>query len=215
LREIADGIWHWTAFRETIGLDVSSYWIEPARAVIDPMVPPDAGLDWWEERGVRPECMVLTIGLHYRQADRFAERFGCPVLVARAAQHRFEGDDREVRMFDFGDEVAPGITAIEVDAIAPDETALHISHGGGAVAIADGVVRMGAGGQLSFVPDFLMGDDAAQVKDGLLSAFRGLLELDFETLLLAHGDPIAGHGKEALREFVASPVEMTDFDLPS
>jgi hypothetical protein len=29
-----------------------------------------------------------------------------------------------------------------------------------------------------------------------------LLELEFDALLLAHGDPILGDGKEALRKFV-------------
>ena len=31
----------------------------------------------------------------------------------------------------------------------------------------------------------------------------GLLERDFEHLLFAHGDPIVGNGKTALRAFVA------------
>jgi hypothetical protein len=32
-----------------------------------------------------------------------------------------------------------------------------------------------------------------------------LLELEFDCLLLAHGEPLVGGGKRALREFVASP----------
>ena len=37
-----------------------------------------------------------------------------------------------------------------------------------------------------------------------LAAYERLLALDFDTLLLAHGDPIAGGGKDALRSFVES-----------
>jgi glyoxylase-like metal-dependent hydrolase (beta-lactamase superfamily II) len=87
----------------------------------------------------------------------------------------------------------------EVDAICPDETALHIpAHR--ALACADGVVQWGSP-ELTFVPDFLM-DDPEQTKAGLRAAYRRLLELDFDTLLLAHGEPLAGDGKRALREFV-------------
>jgi len=45
-------------------------------------------------------------------------------------------------------------------------------------------------------------DDPEQTKAGLRAAYRRLLELDFDTLLLAHGEPLAGDGKRALREFV-------------
>ena len=203
MKEISDGIWHWTAFRATIGMDVSSYWIEPAGIVIDPMAPPDAGLDWWDGRDVQPQQVVLTIGLHWRDSDEFAERFGVPVRAPAAAAHRFEEDDREWQRYEPGDELAPGVTAVEVGAIAPDETALHIAHGPGAVAIADGLIKADGEGSLEFVPDFLMGDDPETVKTGLRDSLRGLLERDWDALLLAHGDPVASGGRRALEEFLS------------
>ena len=205
MQEIRPGIWHWTAFRETIGQEVHSHWIEPAGIVLDPMVPPDVGLDWWDGRDVQPQQIVLTIGLHWRESDEFRARFGnIPVRCAPAALDRFEGTDRQAQKFEFGDEIAPGVTALEVGGIAPDETALHIEHGGGAIAIADGVIRTAAGGPLDFVPDFLMGDDPDAVKAALIDSFRELLTRDFDTLLMAHGEPIVGGARSALREFVES-----------
>ena len=59
------------------------------------------------------------------------------------------------------------------------------------------------GGPLAFVPDFLMGDDPEGVKAGLTTAFERLLELDFDHVLLAHGEPLVGDGSERLRAFVA------------
>lgn len=38
----------------------------------------------------------------------------------------------------------------------------------------------------------------------LTSAFAALLELEFDTLLFAHGDPLVSGGRQALREFVAA-----------
>jgi hypothetical protein len=200
--EIAPGIFHWTAFRESIGMDVHSYWIEPAGIALDPMVPPE-GLDWWDDRDIKPQQVVLTIGLHWRESQEFVDRFGCDVRVAQPGLERFEGTDREAIPFDFGDEVAAGVTAVEIGALAPDETALHIAHGGGALAFADGLIRASGGGApLTFVPDYLMGDDPEKVKEGLIDSFRGLLTRDFDALLMAHGEPIATGGKKALTDFV-------------
>jgi hypothetical protein len=36
---------------------------------------------------------------------------------------------------------------------------------------------------------------------GLRDSYRRLLELEFEHLLLAHGEPLASGGRDALREF--------------
>jgi len=202
MRELLPGIWHWTAFYDAIGMDVHSYWIEPAGIVLDPMVPDDVGLDWWEEREIQPQQVVLTIGLHWRHSDQFASRWGIPIVVPRPALHRYEGTDRDPETFEWGDEVAPGVTAVEIDAIAPDECALHIDQGDGVVAIADGLIRKSAGGPLTFVPDGLIGDNPETVKAGLRDAFRGLLERDWDTMLMAHGEPIVGGAQQALKDFL-------------
>ena len=201
MREISDGIWHWTALHEGIGIDVSSYWIERAGIVLDPMVPPDDGLEWWDDRDVQPQQIVLTIGLHWRHCEQFRDRWDIPVRVPRAALDRYEGTDREAAPYEWGEEVGPGVMAVEVGAIAPDEAALHITHGDGAVAIADGVIRGPAGSPLGFVPDELM-DEPEKVKAGLRDAFRGLLTREWDTMLLAHGDPIVGEAQKALRDFL-------------
>ncbi len=100
--------------------------------------------------------------------------------------------------FDFGDDVAPGVEALEVGAICPDESALLIADAGG-LSIADGIRHYG--GVMSFFSDSLLGDDPEGVKGGLREAYSRLLDRDFDNLLFAHGDPIIGGGKRALREF--------------
>ena len=45
-------------------------------------------------------------------------------------------------------------------------------------------------------------DDPEQTKAGLRAAFAKLLELDFDRLALAHGQPILTGGKQALATFV-------------
>src|SRR3712207_7652035 len=60
----------------------------------------------------------------------------------------------------FRSEIAPGVTALEVGGIAPDDTALYIAHGDGVLSIGDAVIRIG--GRLGFVPDFLWGDPQSE-----------------------------------------------------
>src|SRR4051794_10286168 len=204
MRELIDGIWHWTSFRDSIGQDVSSYWVEPAGVLIDPMVPRDVGLEWWEGRAAEPQQIVLTIGLHWRDSDLFVDHFGIPVRAPAAARERYDRDgvDRPFEKYEPGDTLAPGVDAVSVGAIAPDESALHIAHGPGAVAIADGLIRAPRTAALAFVPDFLMGEQPDRVKDGLRDSFRGLLTRDWDAILLAHGDPIPSEGQTALRNFL-------------
>jgi hypothetical protein len=203
MQEIAPGIFHWTAFRETIRQPVHSYYVPGSAALIDPMEP-EEGLDWFAER-TPPERILLTNRHHYRHSGRFVDRFGSHVLCHKSGLHEFAGGPA-VKGFEFGDEVAPGITAHEVDAICPEESAFHIEAGGGAISVADGVVEWPGRPGLSFVPDNLLGDDAEGVKDALRAAYGRLAdELEFEILLMAHGNPVIGGARETLRQFADDP----------
>jgi hypothetical protein len=117
-----------------------------------------------------------------------------------------------VRGFHAGEVLPGGIESHEVGVLCPDETALRfdLAGGGACLAIADGVVRIGeearGDGPLTFVPDTLIADEPAKVesvKRGLREAYRGLCDLEWDTLLLAHGHPLVGEGKEKLRDFAA------------
>lgn len=196
MEEIAPGIWHWTALHPHIKIDVSSYYLPGEGVLIDPIAPSE-GLDWFAEHGP-PTDVLLTNRHHFRSSALFADRFGATVHCVREGMHEFTGGER-VEPFDFGDELPGGVIAHAVGAICPDETALHIpAHD--ALALADGAVRLEAGGPLMFVPDAYM-DEPARTKEGLREAYRRLARLDFEHLLLAHGEPFVGDGREALAAF--------------
>jgi hypothetical protein len=203
VREILPGLFHWTARHPRIGIVVSSYWVENGGVLLDPLVPPDVGLEWFASRSPAPSAIVLSNRHHYRQSDLFAEQFGCAVRCVSAGLHEFTHGER-VEPFEFGDELPGGLVAVQIDAICPDETALY-SPARRWIEFADGVVRGGPHGardELGFVADGLM-DDPPLTKQRLLEAFaRTLEELEFEHVLLAHGDPLVGNGRDALRELV-------------
>lgn len=198
MNEIIPGVWHWTAFHEGIGSDVSSYMVERASALIDPMLPED-GVEAF--RGREPEVILLTNRHHYRHSDRIVEEFGCPVLCHEAGLHEFEGGP-PVQGFAFGDDVADGVLALEVGALTPEETAFHIDAGPRALSFGDALVNVPDSG-LTFVPDKYIGDDPEAVKEGLREAFRRLLAHDFDALLVAHGAPMPSRGKATLLQFAA------------
>ena len=187
MEEIALGLWHWTALRETIGKEVSSYYLAAERVVIDPMLPADRP-DWF-----RPEHAILTCRHHSRDTWNL----GLAPWVVEQGAHELDGRG-QFRTYAWGDELPGGIVACEVDALSPDETALHIpAHR--ALAVGDGVVRWEGIAGLTFVPDFLM-DDPEETRAGLRRAYGSLLdELEFDHLLLAHGNPVVGDAEEQLR----------------
>lgn len=199
MHEVVAGIYHWSAFHENIGQDAHSYYAVGARALIDPMPPPGEGLEWLRDEP-RPERIVMSQRHHWRACAQFAEQFGIPILCQEDGAAELE-PGREVQTFAFGTEPAPGIKAYEIWPGWPGETALHIS-AAGALALADAVIR-GDDGALAFVPDPLLGDDPDEARAGLGGGLARLArELEFDTLLLAHGEPRAHGGREELLAFL-------------
>ena len=191
MKEIAPGLFDWTAFNEGIGQDVHSHYARDPGVLIDPM-PADARLPG------EPRLVVLTNRHHLRHAADY----GWPIRCHEAGLHEFEGSGVDVEGFAFGEELAPGVRALEVGVLCPEETALHLAIGDGFLALADAIIR-DEQGRLAFVPDFLLGDDPAAVRAGLVDAFERLLEdEDFDGLLLAHGDPTPSGGRAELGAFL-------------
>lgn len=191
--EIVPGIVSWETHHEGIGYPIRSHWLVGEKVVIDPRVP-EGGLDAFADDP--PEHALLSNRHHHRHAARFRERFGTAVRCHEAGMHEF-GEGEEVEPFAFG-EAWNGVTAVEVGAICPEETALH-APARSALAIGDAIVNHG---ELGFVPEQYLGDDPEGVKAAIRAAARRLLDLEWTHLLLAHGDPIVDDGKARLAEFL-------------
>lgn len=198
VREIVPGLFHWTALHPKIRIEVSSYYLEAAGVLLDPLIPA-AGLDWFRTHG-EPRHVLLTNRHHYRHSAAFAEAFGCTVWCNEEGMHEFSHDEK-VQAFRVGDVLPGDIESHEVGVLCPDETALRLPVEGGALAVADGVVRV-EDGPLTFVPDSLIGKEPEKVKRGLKAAYARLLALSFDHVLLAHGQPWVGGAKQALRRFL-------------
>lgn len=201
MQEILPGIFHWTRAHPKIGIHVSSYYLEPERALIDPLIP-EEGLELFADRP--PANIYLSIRHHYRHCAEFAERFGCEVWCVEQGMHEFTHGEI-VRSFEFGDTLPGNVRAVEIGSICRDEGALYIEREDGCVVLADGCVKL-EDGPLQFVPDSLLGDDPEGVKEGLRTAYRRLLDdYSFRHVLLSHGGPLIAEGREQLAEFARVP----------
>jgi hypothetical protein len=194
IEEILPGVHHWTQVHPRIQARVHSHLVEPSGTVIDPLVP-DEGIDWFDGRGVRR--VVLSNRHHLRQAELFADRFDCSILCHESGLREFERGPL-VEGFPFEAHLADDVTALEMDAICSDDTALHIDAGDGALLFADAIVNRDG---LGFVSDSLIGDDPADVKRRVRERAATLCGRAFDHLLFAHSKPLIGGGKRALRRF--------------
>jgi hypothetical protein len=192
MQEITPEIRHWTAVHPNIGWVVSSYWLPGLRVLLDPLEVPEEVADVDE--------IVLSNRHHRRSAFEARERFGAVVRVPRVGLHEFEGDP--VEPYDFGEALVGGaVTAYQVTELWPDDAALHIPSLE-ALAIADTVLN--ENDRLQFMPDVCFDDATAErrsIREGLA---RLAEELQFTHLLLAHGAPLVGDGRDRLREFAAA-----------
>lgn len=197
MREILPGVWHWAAEHPEIHHDVSSYYLEDARAVLDPQLG-DEGIDALADRAV--EQVILTNRLHGRDTAEVVEAFGARVRVPRAGLDHFSDRPYAVEPYSPGDEIAPGVEALALAAISPDDGALHIHAGPGALHFADGLL-LHEDGELSLMADELM-DDPEAVARKTFDHLQEFVELDFEALLFAHSEPLLEGGRDQLAYFV-------------
>lgn len=201
--EILPGIWHWTAPNPKIGgFPVSSFWLDGPGVFIDPILPEDAGIEWFAARPTPPTAIVLANRHHNRNSDRIVERFGCRMYVPNAGLHAYTSGE-PVTGYGPGDALPAGLVPFVIDALSPDEDGLFLESAS-AIWVADTIVRSPTdpAGRIGWVSDSLM-DAPDETKRGLLDAFARILsDYEFEHLLLAHGLPLIGNGRAELEQLV-------------
>ncbi len=182
LREIVPGLWCWSALHEEWKVDFSccAWKGEDGLVLVDP-VELDAACRTRLEKVGKPVAVLLTNQNHERDADRFRKRYGIKIHVHRDAVPGIEITPDE--FFCDGATVPGGLKVVHLPGASPSESAFYSAANGGMVLAGDVVVNGKSG--LSFLPD----DYCQDSKQNRESA-RKLLKLQFETLTVAHGDPI-------------------------
>lgn len=192
-RELAPGLWRWTAphpdWEADAEPDSPADWERdvgcvlyetPAAAVfVDPLVPEDADAFWsWSDERVagRPVRVLTTVRWHRRSRAAFVARYGASLSRARGG-------------------LPEGVEAFAL--AGADETVFWLPD---PRALVPGDRLLGArGGGLRVCPDSWLSYLPNPIGvDGLKAALRPLLDLPIERVLVSHGEPLLADGHAAL-----------------
>jgi hypothetical protein len=209
--ELTEGLWRWTARHPEwhpgeFGAEVASF---AARAgddttlLIDPLLPPDPSsvLAVIDETLTRRLAILITIPYHVRSAEELWRRYkssaettihGHPACAKRL------GDQSAFHEIDTGEPLPAGVTAHPIGKPRRHETPLHLpSHE--ALVFGDAVAESG-GRLVVWASEKVDAKVERFYRERFNPTLEPLLELDFDTVLPTHGQPLMSGGKRALRE---------------
>jgi hypothetical protein len=187
VRDVAEGLWLWRQphphWREGFDWEpeVTSVAVRShgASLVLDPLAPPPGERAVWERlEGLRPRAVVVLKPDHVRDVDLFVRWFG-----ARAyGPYLFWRDDvpqSELQPVRPGDELPGGLLALH-DGRGMMETPLYLPQQR-VVVFADALTAPGGVLRVWGTPWH---------EQRTLPGLRSLLELPFERVIVAHGEPV-------------------------
>jgi hypothetical protein len=206
--QLADGLWRWTARHPEwhpgqFGREVASFALRAGHetALIDPLLPPepDGVLDLIEEHLGERLAILITIPYHVRSSEEIKRRFGGRVETTiwghRACAKRLD-DAAGFRAFEPGDALPAGASAhrigkprrSEAPLLLPSHRALAF---GDAVAEVVGALRVWSDRRVD-------GEVARFYRERFTPTLEPLLELDFDRVLVTHGQPVLEGGRSRL-----------------
>ena len=197
MREILTGIFTWPWFSEPHGYNFNGHFVKHSdgNLCVDPVEPSDEDLA--ELARQRVARILITNRNHSRAANKIRARTGARTAIhpADAPHARSEGAelDDELKV---GDKVGPFVV-VGAPGKSPGEVVLHWPERK-ILVVGDAVVG-DPPGKCKLLPDKVV-DDPPRLRE----TARGLLVLDFDTLLVGDGVPILQSAKERLRELVAT-----------
>jgi hypothetical protein len=213
MRKLTDGLWRWTARHPEwhpgeFGAEVACF---AARAgdtmlLIDPLLPEDAAgadsvLTVVDENVRQRLAILITIPYHVRSSEELWRRYRKDAETTihghRACAKRLS-DKSAFREIDVEAGLPGGVTAHTIGKPRRYEMPLHIpSHD--ALAFGDAIAET-EGRLVMWAMDKIDEKVATFYRQRFAPSVRPLLELDFDNVLVTHGDPIFGGGTEALRQ---------------
>lgn len=195
MTEILTDIFTWSQFAEPQGYNFNGYLIrlDDGNLCIDPVVPNDEVAEEIGRLGVAR--ILLTNRNHSRAANLIRQRTGARVAIHPddAVHARGQGTepDDELRA---GDRIGPLVT-IGVPGKSPGEVAFHWPERR-LLVVGDAVIG-NPPGQCGVLREGVM-DEPARLRESV----RGLLDVEFDTLLVGDGQSILEGARARLRELV-------------
>jgi hypothetical protein len=197
--DVAPGLWVWRLPHPDWSEDadwepmVTSTCVESGGkvALLDPLAPPDGDPVWERLDAMPPTIVVILKPDHVRDVDRFVERYGAraygPYLF-----WRHDIPATELEGVEPGDELPGGLVAL-YDGRGRNETPLWIPERR-TLVFADALTERGGELRVWATPWH---------EERALPALRALLELPFEHVIVAHGEPV--HDRAAYERALELP----------
>jgi glyoxylase-like metal-dependent hydrolase (beta-lactamase superfamily II) len=159
-------------------------------ALLDPLAPPEDAAEAWERLDARPPSLVVILKPdHVRDVDLFARRYGARAF-GPALFWPDDVPDTELEAIEPGSELPGGLVAL-YDGRGRNETPLWLPEQR-ALVFADALTA--PGGELRVW-------DTPWHEERALPALRALLDLPFEHVIVAHGEPV--HDRAAYERALA------------
>ena len=207
--KLANGLWRWTARHPEwhpgeFGREVACFALQAGddAILIDPLLPPDGEPVLERIEGILGDrlSILITVPYHVRSSEEIWRRFkgdadtsiwGHPACTKRL------DDDSGFRELEPDTELPAGITAHAIGKPRRHEMPLHLpSHRalafGDAVAEVDGRLVVWATSKVDAKVERFH-------RERFNPTLEPLLELDFDRVLVTHGEPVMKDGRKKLR----------------
>ena len=233
VHKIDEGFWRWTAPHPAWvpekdkpggwGQMVGCVYLEAPRGegivLIDPLAPPEGSEEarsFWEAldadvaRTGRPVSILIGNHYHSRDAQKFLERYrdkpGAELWAPDEAVAMLEC--KATRTFVSGSSLPAGLSPYRIDGLdCPGETVFHLPSRR-ALICSDALIGVG-GGRLR-VPPEAWAQETPEGRQRYRKMFRDSIRslggLDFDIVLVSHGEPAYTGGRAALLEAAAAPA---------
>ena len=212
--KLTEGLWRWTARHPEwhpgeFGAEVASYAAQAGDTtlLIDPLLPPDPSsvLAVIDESLGKCLAVLITVPYHVRSAEELWKRYK---QDAETSIHGHAACAKRLTNRSGFQEIDPavplpgGVTAHAIGRPRRHETPLHLpSHR--ALVFGDAVAE--TGGRLAVWASERVDTKVERFyRERFNPTLEPLLELDFDTVLATHGQPLMSGGKRALRKALDS-----------
>jgi glyoxylase-like metal-dependent hydrolase (beta-lactamase superfamily II) len=193
---LAEGIYTWSYFNPEKRYNFNGFIVTSSgqTTVIDPPTLSRDDEQYFDSLGLSPDLFVITNRNHTRALDWFLKR-----KEATVAMHEAEAGQVDIRVdrrLREGEVLAGGLEVIHLPGKSPGEIGLFWRERR-TLILGDALIA--PFGRLKLIPEAKL-DDPKQLRISL-QILRGL---DFETLLLADGDPLLSGARAHVDGFLSS-----------
>jgi hypothetical protein len=211
---LADGLWRWTARHPEwhpgeFGKEVASFAATSGDdlLLVDPLLPPEPEpiFDLIDEHLRSRLAILISIPYHVRSSEeiwrRYRRRGDCAMWGHAACTKRLR-DRKGFREIELGVPLPAGVSAHAIGRPRRQETPLYIPTQralvfGDAVVEVDGSLRVWSIGKVDQ-------RRARWHRERFNPTLEPLLELDFDRVLVTHGQPVLSGGRAALSAALAA-----------